>query len=205
MVLGSIRRRFNGRAAGDGRRRELLTPSVPVLLQALITGLAQPQRSPRPPARIATLRDVWRWLHDHPATPVTLADLCREAHAGRRPFVQGFRDHPGTGSMADVKRRRLHGSRRHPLVAEPGTIQMGAEADVWGFHNAVHVAADDRRLFGHSPQKTHPHPLMTLLRTVDSQTMESAARMTYPQFRMQRGGGLLIQSDRLMINKLDSA
>jgi AraC family ethanolamine operon transcriptional activator len=125
---------------------------IPLLLEALITGPSQ--RILRPPARIEIVKDVQRWLLDHPMEPVTLADLCREAHASRRTLIQGFQDHLGMGPMAYVKLVRLHGIRRLLLQAEPGEIRIGALADMWGFHNPGHFAADFRRVFGESPRET---------------------------------------------------
>jgi AraC family ethanolamine operon transcriptional activator len=127
---------------------------IPLLLEALISAPSPTQRVSRPPARIDIVKDLQRWLHAHPTTPVTLTDLCREAHASRRTLIQGFQDHLGMGPMAYVKLLRLHGIRRQLLRAEAGEIQIGAMADAWGFHNAGHFAADYRCLFGESPRET---------------------------------------------------
>ncbi|MEB3335370.1 MAG: helix-turn-helix domain-containing protein [Cyanobacteriota bacterium] len=127
---------------------------IPLLLEALITGPGPSQGTNRPPARIEIVKDVQRWLLDHCMEPVTLADLCREAHASRRTLIQGFQDHLGMGPMAYVKLLRLHGIRRRLLQAEPGEIRIGALAELWGFHNPGHFAADFRRVFGESPGET---------------------------------------------------
>ncbi|MBM5818075.1 MAG: helix-turn-helix domain-containing protein, partial [Cyanobacteria bacterium K_Offshore_surface_m2_239] len=120
---------------------------MPLVLEALITGPGQPSRRRRgTPARIELVKDIQRWLHLHPDTPVTLADLCREAHASRRTLIQGFQDHLGMGPMAYVRLLRLHSIRRRLLRAEPGEIQIGPLAEAWGFHNAGHFAANYRRL-----------------------------------------------------------
>jgi len=140
--------------------REDLTP---LLLEALITGPEQPaRRCGGAPARIEIVKDIQRWLHLHPNTPVTLADLCREAHASRRSLTLGFKEHLGMGPMAYVKLLRLHGIRRQLLPAEPGDLRIGAVAETWGFHNAGHFAADYRRLFGESPRATLQRSLRTL-------------------------------------------
>jgi AraC family ethanolamine operon transcriptional activator len=136
---------------------------MPLLLEALISGPLSNQCASRPPARIEIVKDLQRWLHNHPTTPVTLADLCREAHACRRTLIQGFQDHLGMGPMAYVKLMRLHGIRRRLLAAEPGEIQIGALAEMWGFHNAGHFAADYRRLFGESPRDSLHRSLRNLL------------------------------------------
>ncbi|MFN9659190.1 MAG: helix-turn-helix domain-containing protein [Cyanobacteriota bacterium] len=135
---------------------------IPLLLEALVSGPRPTPRASRLPARIEIVKDLQRWLHAHPTLPVTLADLCREAHASRRTLIQGFQDHLGMGPMAYVKLIRLHGIRRQLLQAEPGEIQIGALAETWGFHNAGHFAADYRRLFGESPRETLRRPLRRL-------------------------------------------
>jgi len=135
---------------------------MPLLLEALISGASPTQRVTRIPARIEIVKDLQRWLHVNPTLPVTLADLCREAHASRRTLIQGFQDHLGMGPMAYVKLLRLHGIRRQLLAAEPGGLQIGAVAQGWGFHNAGHFAADYRRLFGESPRDTLQRSLRPL-------------------------------------------
>ncbi|MEB3260315.1 MAG: helix-turn-helix transcriptional regulator [Cyanobacteriota bacterium] len=132
--------------------REDLTP---LLLEALITGPGQPsRRRGGASARIELVKDIQRWLHCHPNTPVTLADLCREAHASRRTLIQGFQDHLGMGPMAYVRLLRLHAIRRRLLHAEPGDLLIGPLSEAWGFQNAGHFAATYRRLFGETPRAT---------------------------------------------------
>lgn len=126
---------------------------LPLLLEALLSGPSLPEPS-RPPARIELVKQVQDWMHDHPCRPVTLADLCRQAHASRRTLIQGFKDHLGMGPMAYLKLLRLHGVRQCLLQADPSAIHIGAIAGDWGFYNAGHFAADYRRLFGERPRDT---------------------------------------------------
>jgi AraC family ethanolamine operon transcriptional activator len=136
---------------------------MPLLLEALISGPRPTQRFSRPPARIEIVKELQRWLHDHPTVPVTLADLCRQAHASRRTLIQGFQDHLGMGPMTYIRILRLHAIRRRLVRAEPGELQIGALAEAWGFHNAGHFAAHYRRLFGESPRDTLHSSLRNLL------------------------------------------
>lgn len=136
---------------------------IPLLLEALITGPGQPRRCGRFPARIEIVKDIQRWLNAHPTNPVTLTDLCRQAHASRRTLIQGFKDHLGMGPMAYVKLLRLHAIRHQLLQAEPGDCLIGPFAEAWGFHNAGHFAADYRRLFGEAPRDTLRRSLRSLL------------------------------------------
>jgi AraC family ethanolamine operon transcriptional activator len=134
--------------------RLILDDLMPLLLEALVSGPIQPMVSPRPPARIGIVKEVQRWMHHHPTQPITLTELCLQAHASRRTLIQGFQDHLGMGPMAYLKLLRLHGIRRRLLQADPRAIQIGALADEWGFYNAGHFAADYRRLFGERPRET---------------------------------------------------
>ena len=135
-------------------QRLILDDLMPLLLEALVSGPGQSTVSLRPPARIGIVKEVQRWMHDHPTNPITLTELCLQAHASRRTLIQGFQDHMGMGPMAYLKLLRLHGIRRRLLEADPNVIQIGALADQWGFYNAGHFAADYRRLFGERPRET---------------------------------------------------
>ncbi|MEB3257139.1 MAG: helix-turn-helix domain-containing protein [Cyanobacteriota bacterium] len=130
---------------------------LPLLLEALISGpsLSRPRRHP---ARIDTVKLAQQWMHDHLERPITLADLCRQAHASRRTLIQGFQDHLGMGPMAYLKLLRLHGVHRRLLRADPGEIQIGTLAGEWGFYNAGHFAGDYRRVFGERPRDTLHRP-----------------------------------------------
>ncbi|MFN9643924.1 MAG: helix-turn-helix domain-containing protein [Cyanobacteriota bacterium] len=136
------------------RQRLILADLIPLLLEALSSGPDANRRVLGSPARIQIVKDVQRWVRANPTSPISLADLCREAHASRRTLLQGFQDHLGMGPMAYVKLLRLHGIRRQLVLADPGEIQISALADAWGFHNAGHFAADYRRLFGETPRDT---------------------------------------------------
>ena len=146
-----------GRLEQPLSQRLILEDLLPLLLEALIHGADQVGRLPRPPARIEIVKAAQRWLDDHPQQPITLADLCRQAHASRRSLIQGFRDHLGMGPMAYVKLRRLHGVRRLLLGADPDQVRIGSIAAEWGFLNAGHFARDYRLLFGEMPRDTLRH------------------------------------------------
>jgi AraC family ethanolamine operon transcriptional activator len=130
---------------------------LPLLLEALVSGPPL-SRPPRHPARIDMVKLAQQWMHDHPDRPITLDDLCRQAHASRRTLIQGFQDHLGMGPMAYLKLLRLHGVHRRLLVADPGEVQIGSLAGEWGFYNAGHFAGHYRRLFGERPRDTLQRP-----------------------------------------------
>jgi AraC family ethanolamine operon transcriptional activator len=146
-----------GRLEQPSSQRLILEDLLPLLLEALIHGADQVGRLPRPPARIEIVKAAQHWLHDHSQQPITLAELCRHAHASRRSLIQGFRDHLGMGPMAYVKTHRLHGVRRLLLGADPEQVRIGSIAAEWGFLNAGHFARDYRLLFGELPRDTLRH------------------------------------------------
>ena len=146
-----------GRLEQPSSQRLILEDLLPLLLEALIHGADQAGRLLRPPARIEIVKAAQGWLHDHPQQPITLTDLCQQAHASRRSLIQGFRDHLGMGPMAYVKLQRLHGVRRLLLGADPDQVRIGSIAAEWGFLNAGHFARDYRLLFGEMPRDTLHH------------------------------------------------
>jgi AraC family ethanolamine operon transcriptional activator len=146
-----------GRLQGATSERLILEDLIPLLLEALILGADQLGHLPRPPARIEIVKGAQRWLYDHAQEPITLADLCRQAHASRRSLIQGFHDHLGMGPMAYLKLHRLHGVRRLLLGSDPDQVRIGTIAAEWGFLNAGHFARDYRLLFGERPRDTLSH------------------------------------------------
>lgn len=162
--LRSFLRQIFARVASDpaclqqpSSQRLILEDLLPLLLEALVHGSEQVGRLPRPPARFEIVKTTQRWLHDHSEQPITLADLCRQAHASRRSLLQGFHDHLGMGPMAYLKLHRLHGVRRLLLGADPDQVRIGSIAAAWGFLNAGHFARDYRVLFGELPRDTLWH------------------------------------------------
>ncbi|MEB3244351.1 MAG: helix-turn-helix domain-containing protein [Cyanobacteriota bacterium] len=147
----AIAERAPARLRRPSTQRLIREDLIPLLLEALITG---PAVTRRPPARIDLVKEVQQWMHAHPTEPITLAELCRQAHASRRTLIQGFHDHLGMGPMAYLKILRLHGIRQRLLHADPSQLQIGPLADAWGFHNQGHFAAHYRHLFGERPSDT---------------------------------------------------
>jgi len=134
--------------------RLIVEDLMPLLLEALVAGLGEGPRLERPPARLEVVQQVQGWIHAHPQRPLTLADLCDQAHISRRTLIQGFRDHLGLGPMAYLKIHRLHAVRRELLAADPQRHRVGPIAAEWGFLNAGHFARDYHRLFGERPRDT---------------------------------------------------
>jgi len=143
-----------GRLGTATAQRLVLEDLLPLVLDALIHGAGQAGRLQPPPARIEIVKAAQQWLHEQPFEPITLADLCRQAHASRRSLIQGFREHLGMGPMAYLKLHRLHGVRQLLVKADPDQVRIGSLAAEWGFLNAGHFARDYRNLFGELPRDT---------------------------------------------------
>ena len=163
-LRGYLRQVFNlaehqpARLASPSCQRQLLEDFLPLMLEALVVAANPAGRQQKPPARFEIVRAAQGWLHAHPDHPITLADLCRQAHAGRRSLIQGFREQLGMGPMAYLKVCRLHAVRRLLLAAEPERLRIGPLAAEWGFLNAGHFARDYRLLFGEKPSETLRRP-----------------------------------------------
>lgn len=127
---------------------------LPLLVDVLEQGLRQGGGTARPPARIELVKQLQRWVEEHPLEPISLAGLCRQVYVGRRSLILGFQEHLGMGPMAYFKLQRLHGVRRGLLEAQPGAATISGLAASWGFLNPGHFARDYRRLFGELPSAT---------------------------------------------------
>lgn len=132
----------------------LVNDLMPLLIEALLHGADRSSTLLRPPARIELVKQVQRWMDDHPDQPLTLTDLCQVVHVSRRSLIQCFRDHLGMGPMRYLKLQRLHSVRRALLRADPQQVTVTGVAADHGFLNAGHFARDYQRLFGERPSAT---------------------------------------------------
>ncbi len=140
------------------QQRRLAADLLPLVLEALVDGLARRGGRPRDPARIDLVKLVEEWARHHPTEPITLEELCSLVYASRRSLMRGFREHLGMGPMAYLKLRRLHGVHAQLLQQEAGSVRVQDLASHWGFHNAGHFARDYHALFGERPRETLRRP-----------------------------------------------
>lgn len=146
-----------GPAAALAAEAPLISPQadlLPLLLETILDGWERQRGVPREPPRIELVKLAEQWAQQHPSTPITLEELCREVYVSRRSLIRGFQEHLGMGPMAFLKLRRLHGVRRQLLDHPPATGRVGELAHAWGFPNSGNFARDYTRLFGESPSQT---------------------------------------------------
>jgi AraC-like DNA-binding protein len=100
-------------------------------------------------------RDVRRardYIHEHLASPITLADLVEASGVPGRTLLQHFRDVHGVSPMRYVRDLRM--ARVRAELAS-GTVQCVADCALrWGFAHAGRFSIEYRRRFGESPSST---------------------------------------------------
>jgi AraC-like DNA-binding protein len=102
--------------------------------------------------RIAVER-ARRYIWDHLADPIRLADLCAHAHLQARSLEYGFRQLVGLAPMAYVRMLRL-GQVRAQLLQGEATRSISAIALDAGFTHLSQFVVDYKRVFGETPSTT---------------------------------------------------
>ena len=100
-------------------------------------------------------RDVRRardYIHEHLASPITLADLVEASGVPGRTLLQHFRDAHGVSPMRYVRNLRMERVRSELAGASVGCVAGCALR--WGFAHAGRFAIEYRRRFGESPSRT---------------------------------------------------
>jgi AraC-like DNA-binding protein len=100
-------------------------------------------------------RDVKRardFIHEHLASPITLADLVEASGVPGRTLLQHFRDAHGVSPMRYVRDLRMQRVRAEFAC---GTVKCVAECALrWGFAHPGRFSIEYRRRFGESPSST---------------------------------------------------
>ena len=100
-------------------------------------------------------RDVRRardYIHEHLASPITLADLVEASGVPGRTLLQHFRDAHGVSPMRYVRNLRMERVRSE--LAGASVECVAGCALRWGFAHAGRFAIEYRRRFGESPSCT---------------------------------------------------
>jgi AraC-like DNA-binding protein len=97
---------------------------------------------------------VRRFIHDHLAENMTLAELCQHAHLQARSLEYGFRDLVGLSPFKYIKMLRLAEVRRRLLASNPAERSVSELALDCGFCHLSQFAADYKRVFLESPSAT---------------------------------------------------
>ncbi len=101
------------------------------------------------------LAPVYRYVREHQAEPLTLAELARVANLSPSRFHAVFRELAGMSPMNYVKRARLEEARRMLCSTD---LPIARVADLVGFANQFHFAREFRTGFGQTPsafRQTH--------------------------------------------------
>ena len=106
------------------------------------------------PRRRLAVERVRRFIHDHLAESMTLAELCRHAHLQARSLEYGFRDLVGLSPFKYIKMLRLGEVRRRLQTSSPADRSVSEVALDCGFCHLSQFAADYKRVFLESPSAT---------------------------------------------------
>ena len=126
-----------------------------VWLRATMSDAEHPDNEvPALPRRRLAVERVRRFIHDHLAESLTLAELCQHAHLQARSLEYGFRDLVGLSPFKYIKMLRL-GEVRRRLQASSATERSVSEVALdCGFCHLSQFAADYKRVFLESPSAT---------------------------------------------------
>ena len=106
--------------------------------------------------RIAVER-ARRYIWNHLADPIRLADLCTHAHLQARSLEYGFRQLIGLAPMGYVRMLRL-GAVRAELLQGGGSARSISEIALdAGFSHLSQFVVDYKRVFGETPSTTRHH------------------------------------------------
>jgi AraC-like DNA-binding protein len=97
---------------------------------------------------------VRRFIHEHLAESMTLAELCQHAHLQARSLEYGFRDLVGLSPFKYIKMLRLAEVRRRLQMSSPAERSVSELALDCGFCHLSQFAADYKRVFLESPSAT---------------------------------------------------
>ena len=109
---------------------------------------------PALPRRRLAVERVRRFIHDHLAESLTLAELCQHAHLQARSLEYGFRDLVGLSPFKYIKMLRLGEVRRRLQASSASERSVSEVALDCGFCHLSQFAADYKRVFLESPSAT---------------------------------------------------
>jgi AraC family ethanolamine operon transcriptional activator len=109
---------------------------------------------PALPRRRMAVERVRRFIHEHLAESMTLAELCNQAHLQARSLEYGFRDLVGLSPFKYIKMLRLGEVRRRLQTSKAAERSVSEVALDCGFCHLSQFAADYKRVFLESPSAT---------------------------------------------------
>jgi len=106
------------------------------------------------PRRRMAVERVRRFIHEHLAESMTLAELCSHAHLQARSLEYGFRDLVGLSPFKYIKMLRLGEVRRRLQASSAAERSVSEVALDCGFCHLSQFAADYKRVFLERPSAT---------------------------------------------------
>lgn len=111
------------------------------------------QRNLTAPRRAAMRRAV-RFIDDHLAEPITVADVARAAGLSTRGLFAGFQRDLQVSPMAYLRLARLSAARDELQSSNPDAATVDAVAMRWGFVDTVRFTRRYREAFRETPEET---------------------------------------------------
>lgn len=116
----------------------------PAAARAVVDGRAAPP----------TLRRAIRYIEDHAADDIGLADIAAAAGVGARGLQLSFRRHHDVTPLEYLRRVRLDRAHHDLQASTPAEATVGGIADRWGFPHHGNFSALYLRTYGCSPSIT---------------------------------------------------
>jgi AraC-like DNA-binding protein len=101
-----------------------------------------------------TLLRAMRYIDDHAAEDIGLADIAAAAGLGARGLQLAFRRHRDVTPLEHLRRVRLDRAHRDLQASTPDDATVGGIADRWGFPHHGNFSAVYLRTYGCSPSVT---------------------------------------------------
>jgi AraC-like DNA-binding protein/anti-sigma regulatory factor (Ser/Thr protein kinase) len=102
----------------------------------------------------AAVRRAERFMEEHAADDIALADVAGAARLGARGLQLAFRRHHDLTPLEYLRRVRLERAHRDLQAGNPVDDTVGAIASRWGFTHHGNFSAAYLRAYGHSPSVT---------------------------------------------------
>ena len=139
----------------DSQRTSALQARLQLWLQSITSDTHRAEgEGPALSRRRMAVERVRRFIHEHLAESMTLAELCQHAHLQARSLEYGFRDLVGLSPFKYIKMLRLAEVRRRLQTSNPAERSVSELALDCGFCHLSQFAADYKRVFLESPSAT---------------------------------------------------
>ena len=125
-----------------------------LLLECLGNVLSKSGVAPRPEADPEYVRRAERYLIEHLADEINVADLARAVDVPERTLFDGFKRVNGVGPLTWLRGERLDRARAELLSARRGDVRITDVAMRWGFQHLGRFCVAYQARFGETPTRT---------------------------------------------------